>query len=172
VNVDASLQSCYLLTRNPVDGLGDSDISVPAPAPRPSNSCAGCGKTVAPGSTHCAVCVVPVSRERMLELSRQGRIASKTPESRARVAATQQRQALAWRRWDPLSKPEWLTQEVYNQKIKPSLLRSSISQIANALKVSIPYGANIRLGKRKPHMRHWLRLAEVVGLYAEANLPR
>jgi hypothetical protein len=108
----------------------------------------------------------------MLELSRQGRIASKTPESRARVAATQQRQALAWRRWDPLSKPEWLTQEVYNQKIKPSLLRSSISQIANALKVSIPYGANIRLGKRKPHMRHWLRLAEVVGLYAEANLPR
>lgn len=38
-------------------------ISAPAPAPRPNNSCAGCGKAVADGSTRCAVCVVPVLRE-------------------------------------------------------------------------------------------------------------
>jgi CRISPR-associated endonuclease Cas1 len=140
-------------------------ISTPAPGPRPENSCLGCGKPVADGSTHCAVCVVPVSRERMLELARQGRIASKSPESRARVAATQRRQALAWRRWEPSSKPEWLTEDVYNHKIQPSLLRSaSISQIASALEVSIPYAANIRLGRRQPHPRHWTALAELVGI--------
>jgi CRISPR-associated endonuclease Cas1 len=136
-------------------------ISDPAPAPRPNNSCAECGKTVAPGSTHCAVCVVPVSRERMVELARRGRIASKSPESRARVAETQRRQALAWRRWEPSSKPDSLTLEIYNQKIKPALLRSSISQIANALKVSIPYAANIRLGRRRPHQRHWQALSQL-----------
>jgi hypothetical protein len=100
----------------------------------------------------------------MLELARQGRIASKSPESRARVAATQRSQALAWRRWDPSSKPDWLTLEMYNEKIKPSLLRSSISQISSALKVSIPYAANIRLGRKQPHQRHWLVLAQLAGL--------
>lgn len=80
-------------------------VSPPAPAPRPENACLGCGKTVAKGSTHCAVCIVEVSRTRMLELASRGRIASKSPESLARVAATQHRQALAWRRWDPSSKP-------------------------------------------------------------------
>ncbi len=138
-------------------------ISPPAPAPRPENSCVGCGKSVAKGSTHCVVCVKPVSRERMLELARQGRIASKSPESRARVATTQRHQALACRRWNPSSQPKWLTEELYNDKIKPALVRSSISQIAEALKVSIPYAANIRLGRRRPHPRHWLMLAQLAG---------
>ena len=140
-------------------------ISAPAPAPRPNNSCLGCGGAVDKGSTHCAVCVVPVSRERMLEVARLGRIASKSPESRARVAETQRHQALSWRRWEPSNKPDWLTQEMYDEKIKPSLLRSSISQIASTLKVSIPYAANIRLGRRRPHQRHWqalFQLAEMV----------
>jgi len=135
----------------------------PASAPLPENSCLSCGKAIAKGSTHCALCVVQVSRERMLELARQGRIASKSPGSRARVAATQRRQALAWRRWEPSTKPEWLTEELYNDKIKPLLLQSSISRIAGALRVSIPYAANIRLGRRRPHPRHWLMLAQLAG---------
>ena len=50
----------------------------------------------------------------MLELARQGRIASKSPESRGRLATTQRHQALAWRRWNPSSQPEWLTEELEN----------------------------------------------------------
>ena len=139
-------------------------ISLSATAPVPEKICLGCGKALATGSTHCAVCIVEVSRERMLDVARQGRIASKSPESRARLAATQRHQALAWRRWNISSKPDWLTEELYNDRIKPSLLRSSISQIANALKVSIPYAANIRLGRRRPHPRHWLALAQLIGI--------
>jgi CRISPR-associated endonuclease Cas1 len=136
-------------------------ISLAIATPVRKKVCLGCGKAIAKGSTHCAVCVVEVSRTRMLEIARKGRIASKSAESLARVAATQRRQALAWRRWEPSSKPEGLTQEVYDHKIKPSLLRSSISQIANALKVSIPYAANIRLGRRRPHQRHWQALSQL-----------
>lgn len=139
-------------------------ISLAIAPPVPEKVCLGCGKAIAKGSTHCPVCIVEVSRTRMLELACKGRIASKSTESLARVAATQRRQALAWRRWDPVSKPEWLTQEVYEQKIKPSLFRSSISQVAKALRVSIPYAANIRLGRRRPHQRHWLMLAQLAGL--------
>jgi CRISPR-associated endonuclease Cas1 len=145
-------------------------ISGSEQAPCPNNSCVGCGGAVAKGSTHCAVCVVSVSRERMLELARQGRIASKSPECRARLAATQRGQALAWRRWEPSEKPEWLTAEIYDDKIKPALLQSSISQIAGALKVSIPYAANIRLGRRQPHPRHWQALAKLAGFSCNANL--
>jgi hypothetical protein len=139
-------------------------ISFAITPPVPEKVCLGCGKAIAKGSTHCAVCIVEVSRTRMLELARKGRIASKSAESLARVAATQHRQALAWRRWDRSSKPDWLTEQVYDDKIKPSLLQSSISQIANALKVSIPYAANVRLGRRRPHPRHWQALAQIVGI--------
>jgi CRISPR-associated endonuclease Cas1 len=158
------------LTQNNKREAKGKPISAPAPAPRPENSCVTCGGAVAKGSTHCTVCVVPVSRERMLELARQGRIASKSPESRARLAATQRGQALAWRRWEPSDKPEWLTVKIYDDKIKPALLQSSISQIAGALKVSIPYAANIRLGRRKPHPRHWQTLAKLAGFSSNANL--
>lgn len=156
------------LTKNSKRQRGRQAISLVA-APAPESLCSGCGKIVSKGSTHCSLCVVEVSRERMLEVARQGRIASKSPESRERVAETQRRQALAWRRWEASSKPEWLTGELYNDKIKPLLLQSSISQIATALKVSIPYAANIRLGRRQPHPRHWLALAELVRISEDAN---
>jgi CRISPR-associated endonuclease Cas1 len=151
-----------LTQRHKREAKGKITSFVIAP-PVPEKVCLGCGKAIAKGSTHCAVCIVEVSRTRMLELARKGRIASKSPESLARVSETQRHQALAWRRWDPSSKPEWLTKVLYNDKIKPVLLQSSISQIAGALKVSIPYAANIRLGKRRPHPRHWQLLAQLVG---------
>ncbi len=141
---------------------GGQAISL-VPAPAPESVCSGCGKTVAKGSTHCSVCVVEVARERMLGVARKGRLASKSAESRLRLSTTQRRQALAWRRWESSSKPEWLTEAVYEDKIKPSLLQSSISQIAAALRVSTPYAANIRLGRRRPHQRHWLVLAKLAG---------
>lgn len=146
-------------------------ISFAIAAPVPEKVCLGCGKAIAKGSTHCAVCIVEVSRTRMLELGRKGRIASKSAESLARVAATQRRQALAWRRWDPSSKPDWLTEELYNDKIKPALLQSSIAEVAGALKVSTPYAANIRLGRRRPHPRHWGTLGTLVGFKTDNAIP-
>jgi hypothetical protein len=139
-------------------------ISLPTPAPRPENICLGCGKAVAKGSTRCAQCAVAVSTERMLEVARRGRVASKSPESRARVAATQRRHAAGRYKWLPSSQPDWLTEETYTTKIKPLLARSSNSEIARTLDVSIPYATAIRAGRRQPHPRHWQTLAGLVGV--------
>jgi CRISPR-associated protein Cas1 len=141
-------------------GTGSREI----PVPRPENVCLNCGKVVAKGSTRCASCAVEVSRDKMREVAQQGRVASKSPESRARVAATQRRQQTARWNWKPSSQPDWLTAKTYEEQIGPLLEKSSISQIATALSVSIPYAAGIRLGRRRPHPRHWHALAKLVGV--------
>jgi CRISPR-associated endonuclease Cas1 len=138
--------------------------SIPAPPPerRPSNVCLGCGKEIAAGNMHCAICVVEVSRKKMVEIAKQGRIASHSPESKARLAETQRRQTTARWNWDPASQPGWLTDEFYENQIRPALVNCSLSQIASAVGVSVLYASHIRRGRR-PHPRHWFRLAELVG---------
>jgi hypothetical protein len=138
-------------------------LSAPAP-PQPENVCLGCGKPVAKASTRCATCAVEVSKRKMIEVARQGRIASKSPKARARVAATQRRQQKARWSWQSSSQPDWLTEKTYETQIKPLLIQNSISKIATTLNVSVPYAANIRLGKRRPHPRHWHLLARLIGV--------
>jgi len=132
------------------------------PPPSPQSICQGCGKVIATGSANCAVCAVEVSRQRMSDVARLGRAASKTTLARARVSASQRRQAAARYGWSPSSQPDWLTEEVYTEKIKPHLARASISETARALDVSYPYAAAIRAGRRRPHPRHWEVLAKLV----------
>lgn len=138
----------------------------PAPprAPQPQNICLGCGKDVAPVGTHCAVCAVEISRTKILEVAKRGRLASKSPESRARLATTQRRQAIARWNWEPSNQPNWLTDEFYENQIQPRLINATLSGIASAIGVSIPYASDIRKGRRRPHPRHWQALAELVGV--------
>ena len=132
--------------------------------PRQQNICAGCGKSVANTSTHCGTCAIEVSKERMLDVARQGRIASKSSESRARVSATQRRQQTARWNWNPSSQPDWLTDEVYVKEIQPRLRNSSLSKIASSISVSLMYASDIRRGRRRPHPRHFQALANLVGI--------
>jgi hypothetical protein len=136
-------------------------------APLPQNVCDGCGRAVAKDSIRCATCAVKVSRSTMLEVSRQGRIASKSLDARARVAATQRRQQRARYSWQPSSQPQWLTEEVYAKQIQPILKNASLSQIASAINVSIMYASDIRRGRRRPHPRHWRGLAGLVGIVGD-----
>jgi len=136
--------------------------SSPRPAAQPQNICLGCGKDVASGSKHCAVCAAEVSRTKMAEIANQGRIASKTPESRARLAATQRLQAAARRNWNPRSQPDWLTDDFYKDQIQPKLMKATLSQIASAIDVSILYASDLRRGRRRPHPRHWRALAKLL----------
>jgi histidine ammonia-lyase len=99
----------------------------------------------------------------MVEIAMEGRIASRRPESKARLAATQRRQALAGWNWNPASPPAWLTEEVYSERIQPRLRGASLSAIAQ-VGVSIPYASAIRRGRRRPHARHWQALAELIGM--------
>ena len=136
------------------------------PAPKLPNVCLGCGKPVGKASTRCASCAVEVSRGKMQEVAQRGRIASKSSESRARVAATQRRQQTARWSWQPSSQPDWLTNETYTTKIQPRLKGTSLSVIASAIGVSIPYASDIRKGRRTPHPRHWHTLAQLAGIDA------
>jgi hypothetical protein len=142
-------------------------IRAPSPAPQPQNICLGCGKEIASGNVHCAVCAVDVSRKKMAEIAKRGRIASKSPESRARLATTQRRQATARWNWNPSSQPGWLTEEFYADQIQPRLVNCSLSQIASALGVSILYASDIRRGRRRPHPTHWLALSALAGFKGE-----
>lgn len=136
----------------------------PSSAPRPQNVCAGCGKEVAGRSAHCAACAVEVSRTKMIEISKQGRIASKTPESRARLATTQCLHAAARRNWNPSDQPDWLTDDFYKHQVQPKLVNVGLSQIASGIGVSILYASDIRRGRRRPHPRHWQTLAKLANL--------
>jgi hypothetical protein len=104
----------------------------------------------------------------MLKIAKKGRVASKTQESVARLATTQRRQATARWNWNPSSQPDWLTEEFYKNRIQPQLINATLSQIASAIGVSIPYASVIRKARRTPNPRHWCALAELVGVLAEA----
>ena len=65
--------------------------------------------------------------------------------------------------WNPKQNPEWLDGKMYKTQIQPKLENTSIRTLAKLLSVSNPYATNIRSGKRIPHPRHWMRLANLVG---------
>ena len=100
----------------------------------------------------------------MVDVARKGRIASRSPLSRARLSETQRKQATACHRWSPADHPKWLTEEVYTNRIQPRLANYTLTQIASAMGVSIPYASDIRRGGRRPHPRHWQALADLVGM--------
>ena len=135
------------------------------PLPSPENVCLGCGKPVRQNVTHCAECSKPLSREKMLDVAKLGRIASKSPESRARVAATQRRHATERYHWDEASQPRWLTEATFATDVQPLLANISLSKIASSIGVSIMYASDIRRGRRRPHPRHWQVLAKLVGVW-------
>jgi CRISPR-associated endonuclease Cas1 len=142
----------------------DQAPSPTTPASRPENACLACGQVIASDSSRCVSCTVEVSRERLIEVARQGRTASRTAHARARVGATQRRQHKARRNWQPSMQPDWLTEDTYSDRIIPLLKNFSRSQIASALDVSIPYAAAVRAGRRRPHPRHRKALAKLVGV--------
>jgi hypothetical protein len=52
---------------------------------------------------------------------------------------------------------------VFSEKIQPALAKASASAIAKTIGVFRWYAGRIREGYR-PHPRHWLTLAELVGI--------
>ncbi len=136
--------------------------NVPAyPPPKPMHVCRGCGASVKRDRDYCAACGLVVSTDKMLEVSQVGRVAAQSPQAQANRAETQRRNAIAQHAWKNSS---GLTEQTYDQEIQPGLSKLSISAIATALGVSWSYAADIRRGKRRPHARHWEKLARVAGL--------
>src|SRR5580658_1777912 len=131
--------------------------------PKPEHVCSGCGKPIRAERNHCANCAIDGATERLDKAARIGRVAARSPEARAKHVASRQRHAQACSEWDASSQPAWLTGEMYSQRMQPLLAGVSTSAIASRIGVSRWYAGRIRKGYR-PHPRHWLALAELVGV--------
>lgn len=135
--------------------------------PKPERICRICGASVAPGEVHCQSCGLAIATEHILKAAPAGRIAAHSPVAQAQRAETQRRNAAAKRSWDPSTQPLWLTEETFTQRIQPLLPNTRTSDIVAAMGVSWMYASYIRRGKQRPHPRHWVKLAELVGISPE-----
>jgi CRISPR-associated protein Cas1 len=151
---------------------GSPPIPAFKPAPQPDRVCRICGKAIKSWRTFCATCAVGAAAERFATVAEEGRtvgrVAAQTAEARTRRSETKRRHDLARRSWDPSSVPAWLTSQAYSERIQPRLAALTNSAITSALGVSLPYAADILVGRRQPHPRHWLALARLVGVSRDA----
>jgi CRISPR-associated endonuclease Cas1 len=141
--------------------------SVPSPsrpALRPEVVCQLCGTSIERGNRYCVLCVPVISKENLATAAQVGRIAAQTPKAQARRSATKRRNDMARTGWLAAAHPAWLNNETYTEKIQPRLTTIPNKDIAEALNVSMPYAADIRAGKRRPHPRHWETLAKLASV--------
>ena len=136
----------------------------PVRPPKPQHLCPGCGARIASDSKNCPNCNIPTVIANLVAGANAGRIKNKSVKSRARLGNTQSHHHAERRNWKPSMLPGWLNQEAYDRKIQPLLKSVSISTMMSAIGVSKMYAVDIRSGKRRPHERHWLKLAELVGV--------
>jgi CRISPR-associated endonuclease Cas1 len=139
-----------------------------AEPPKAEHFCRGCGKRIANGSLNCANCAVEGATERLAGAAKQGRVAARRPEARAKHIASRKRHAQACSVWDASMQPAWLTSEVFSQQIQPLLPNIPTSAIRLRIGVSRCYAGRIRKSYR-PHPRHWLALAELTGVSADGQ---
>jgi hypothetical protein len=132
--------------------------------PESPTLCKLCGTSISGRQKFCSECAPTNSKEALIEAARKGRIVAQTPKALARLAAKQRSHRSAERNWNAAEKPDWLDQATYAEQIHPRLADLTISMIALTLSVSLPYASDIRAGRRRPHPRHWLSLARLVGL--------
>lgn len=130
--------------------------------PHRERVCEVCGAEGIKGS-YCKACAVEISRENMAQVALIGHVRSKTHRVKARISKKISDHAVANTWWDPNTLPSWLTEECYVQRIQPQLRTKKVREIAEAIKVSQPYAAFIRSGRRRPHPRHFQALAALVG---------
>lgn len=140
------------------------------PPTHPPRVCRLCGVPIARG-THCRQCAVTSSTERLIEVASQGRIVAHSPKAHALRVAARRRNALAERAWKPEHQPGWLTERFYAERIQPQLPKVRASALAAALSLSRPYAVDILRGRRRPHPRHWPKLAELTGVSKPCDPP-
>lgn len=126
--------------------------------------CHGCGTRTRVGR-NCPNCGREISRDKLIELARAGRIAALRPEARKKHSETQRRHEAAKRAWRSAQQPTWLDQPTCDREIRPRLPSITISTISSALGVCESYAADIRAGRRRPHPRHWQALAVLGGVF-------
>jgi CRISPR-associated endonuclease Cas1 len=142
------------------------------PFPRvtaPQNLCRTCGAPIMHKGKYCRLCNAEASKELFVKVSEMGRKASQSAKAQEQRIKKQRRNARAQHGWIAAKQPSWLDQDAYVTRIQPRLAELTYSAIASAIQVSPGYADAIRKGKVHPHARHWLKLAELVGVTHMVN---
>jgi CRISPR-associated endonuclease Cas1 len=152
-----------LTQRRKSEGRGNTFELKIKSIPRPTKICEVCGAEGVK-NRFCKACAVEAARENMAQVALIGHARPKAQRVKARISKTISDHAVANTWWNPNSLPNWLTDECYVQRIQPLLGGKKVREIAEAMQVSQPYAAFIRSGLRRPHKRHWEKLAGLVGV--------
>jgi CRISPR-associated endonuclease Cas1 len=123
--------------------------------------CHGCGNRTQVGR-NCPKCGREISRDKLIELAKEGRIAALRPEARRKHSETLRRHEAAKRAWRSVRRPTCPDEHSYTREIQPRLAAVTISAISSALGICESYAADIRAGRHRPHQRHWQVLAALV----------
>ena len=157
-----------LTQRRRYEGQG---ASAPAPekAPKQQSVCRNCGTVISRGMAHCKVCANAVAGKRLARVRELGSTAARTHEALEKRSETMNQHCRALRSWQPCDLPSWLSDEVYMTRIQPLLAQVPRTTIESALGVCKRYAYEIARGDKVPHRRHWLKLAELVGVAGDAR---
>jgi len=160
--------STRLTQRHRSEGRGKTFMMGTNPVPRRTKLCEICGAEGVK-NRYCPSCAVEVSREHMAQVALIGHVKPKSKKTKARIAKVLSDHAVANTWWDPLSLPDWLTQQCYVEQIQPLLRAKKVREIAEVMHVSKPYAALVRAGRRRTHPRHWQALAGLAGVTANGQ---
>ena len=149
------------------EGEAQGGMAAPsaATAPKADGVCKICGASIRSDRKYCGSCAPNFQGEQIREAAKSaGTLAAHSAEARATVLQSRRRHAAAMSAWDPTTLPDWLNADGFVQKIQPMLADVTTSAISTALGVSWVYASHIRTGLKRPHPRHWVKLAELVGV--------
>jgi hypothetical protein len=135
---------------------------MPAPKQPPTQAgiCEACGGAASTDARRCHSCALVEAGKRISAVSGLGRIAAASAE--AALKKSNRRDAIS--NWTPSQLPDWLDEEFFSTKIQPMLGGLSKTTVSEALGVSKDYVYQLVRKERVPHRRHWVKLAELVGL--------
>jgi CRISPR-associated endonuclease Cas1 len=154
------------LTQSTKRGAHGGEPALPSLRPvAHQNLCRNCGAPILHKGIYCRLCNADASKNSYVKAADLGRKVALSAESQTKRAESQRRNANARRGWIAAEHPSWLDQETYVKQILPRLSTLTVSSIASAIDVSLGYADSIRKGKVHPHARHWLKLAELVGVF-------
>ncbi len=135
-------------------------------APKVSNAvCADCGHTIRSGNSRCDNCHTETNEARLREMAateaarrrETGDRPQHRDDVRAKLAEAQREQWQARKRYGEASGWTGHPSE-FRRLILPGLASARPSDLALATGLSAGYCAQIRDGKRVPHVRHWAAL--------------
>jgi CRISPR-associated protein Cas1 len=140
----------------------------PAATPtKPQSVCKICATSIRPDRKYCGACAATFQGEQIRAAAKSaGTLAAHSAEARALASQSRRRHAAAISAWDPSTLPDWLTTQTFAEVIQPMLAKVTTSAVASAIGVSWVYASHIRAGRKRPSPRHWLKLAELVGVSA------